>query len=114
MQTGELDRIVRQLTGELEFRTPRLTTWQDILWPAHCGDYCRFEGEVGLRELSSLSAQGDGWQYFLDHVDEPVPDDLGPHDLPQQLSKDGRASSLAVYHFRCLGCAQSVIKWDLE
>jgi uncharacterized protein len=114
MQPGERDRIVRERTGELEFRTPPLITWQDILWPAHCGDYCRFEGEVGLRELSSLSAEGDGWEYFLEHVDEPVPEDLGPDDLPEQLSEDGRASSLAVYHFRCLGCAQSVIRWDLD
>jgi uncharacterized protein CbrC (UPF0167 family) len=41
------ERLVRGRTEELEHRTPRLVTRQRLTWPSCCGDYLRFEGEVG-------------------------------------------------------------------
>jgi uncharacterized protein len=108
------ERLVRERTVELAHRTPPLVTWQHLLWPAHCGDYCRYESEVGRAELSALAPDGDGWRFFLDHVAESIPDGFSMEDLPLRAPEPGTSSAVGVYHFRCVACGRSVIRWDCE
>jgi len=103
-------------TRELEERTPHVTSWQDFLWPAHCGDYCAFEGEVGQRELAGLSPTGDGEAFFREHLHpsyrEGTPDyaELVPPHAPGP----GEEWSVGVWLLRCLTCARAVLLWDCD
>ncbi len=106
------ERLVRDRSDELKHRTPRLVTWQDLTWPACCGNYTPFEGEVGREEFARLAAAGDPWSWFLEHAREPgsvgfVAEDLAPH-----ASRPGKRWSLVVYHFRCGTCGRSILHWD--
>jgi uncharacterized protein CbrC (UPF0167 family) len=106
------ERLVRGRTEELEHRTPRLVTWQDLIWPACCGDYVRFEGEVGREELARLAGGGDAWRWFLDHVLESRQVSFTAEALPPHASRPAEQWSLAVYHFRCTSCGKDLLHWD--
>lgn len=113
---GAAQALAEERTRELEERTPHVVTWQDFLWPAHCGDYCAFEGEVGQRELARLSPTGDGASFFTEHL-HPTLRELTPEyaDLvPPHAPKPGAAWSVGVWLFRCLACARPVILWDCD
>lgn len=101
--------------AELERRTPNLVTWQDFLWPAHCNDFCRFEREVGQRELDALSGD-DGAAFFRAHVHPSQAElDFGWEDLPLHgPSRRDESNSLSVYLFRCLVCDTPVLWWDMD
>lgn len=108
------ERLVQARTQELETRTPHLTTWQDLVWPAHCGDYCRFVSEVGKRELAALAPDGDGEAFFAAHLHpslDGTEDDYGAI-VPPHAPGRGEQFDVGVYLFQCLGCARHVLLWD--
>jgi uncharacterized protein len=96
--------------AELEQRTPHLVTWQDFYWPAHCSDFCRFEREVGQRELGSE-------EFFRKHLHP----DLHDASLEWEVDVPARgpgsrneSNSPSVYFFRCLVCDTPVLWWDID
>lgn len=114
----ERGQMVQERTAELKYRTPHLVTWQDVLWPAHCGDYFRFIKEVGQPELADLSSDGNGPAFLAAHAHNiagakhamEVWEGVRP-DIPQ----DNRvAYSLGMYLFRCLTCNEYVLLWDCD
>lgn len=118
LSDAEREQIAREHTAEVEHRTPHLVTWQDFFWPAHCGDYCRFIKEVGKPELSQLSPDGNGPEFFAAHARDisdlahalEVWDTIRP-DVP---SNGATAYSVGVYLFRCLTCEEPVLLWDCD
>lgn len=112
----DADRLVAARTEELERRTPPLVSWQEVVWPAHCGDYCRFDGEVGLRELDELAPDGDGFAFFRAHVHEDIARDIDAADLLPAHAPPSRSqsNSPSVYLFRCLSCSRPVLWWDVD
>ena len=96
--------------AELEQRTPQLSTWQDWLWPAHCGDFCRFELEAGQRELVAAAPDGDGPGFLAAHLD-PSEAPLEWTWVPPTLAGEG-GFEVGVYLFRCLECGTHVVRWD--
>lgn len=110
----ERDRLVRERTDELERRTPHLVTWQDLSWPACCGDYARFEGEVGRAELTALAGGEDPWPWLLAHVRDAEEVGFSAEDLAPQASRPGKQWSLVVYHFACTVCGKSILHWDCD
>ncbi len=112
-----IEELIRARTAELEERTPHIVSWQDWDWPAHCGDYARFEGEVGQPDLVRLAPDGDGQRFFLDHLydfrESTDPDTWGSirPDPPTDLSV---SYSTAVYLFRCLHCGEYLTIWDCD
>jgi uncharacterized protein CbrC (UPF0167 family) len=106
----DVEGEVEERRRELEERTPRLVTWQDWWWPAHCGDFCRFVGETGQAELAELAPDGDGARFVASHL----PVDEAPLEwgwvLPSLAGDEGY--EVGVYLFQCLDCQAYVIRWD--
>lgn len=110
--------LADERTAELEGRTPHVPTWQYLLWPAHCGDYCRYLKEVGQPEIVSLAPDGDGPAFLVAHTPDiddiehacEVWKDIRP-DAPQNL---GVTYSVGAYLFQCLTCGEYVLLWDCD
>jgi uncharacterized protein len=94
---------------ELEHRTPHLVTWQDLYWPVHCDDFCRFEREVGQRELVDED-------FFRTHLHPELQEyDIGWDELPPQgPTSRTESNSPSVYLFRCVGCDETVLWYDMD
>jgi uncharacterized protein CbrC (UPF0167 family) len=113
---AELDALVVERTTEVERRTPLLMTWQPLLWPPHCGDYCRYVKEAGRRDLVLLAPDSDGRAFLAAHGDGIE----GPDHASQiweSIRRDAPtnnavAYAVGVYLFRCLECGRYVILWD--
>ena len=114
VEEPERSRLIEERTGELKFRTPSLVTWQQLAWPACCGDFLRFEGEIGREEMDALAEGGSGWQWFLDHVRDELPKEFEASDLAPRASNATEQWSLVAYHFRCLHCRRSAVLWDCD
>jgi uncharacterized protein CbrC (UPF0167 family) len=110
--------VAKERTDELMVRTPKPLTWQDFLWPAHCGDYCCYIGEVGKPDLKALAPSGDGRAFLTAHLhpDEAGTDvaDLWNSVRPNSPMTHPEAYSVGVYLFQCLHCGQYVIHWDCD
>ena len=85
--------------------------WQDHEWPDHCGLAAEYFGEVGKRELDSMS--GGDILSFLDehdvHRDGPR---LTLDHVPPHAPKPGEAWDSTIHHFRCPGCGWDLLIWD--
>lgn len=118
MSDLECDALARARTAELERRTPHIVAWQDWLWPAHCGDYCRYVKEVGQPEIARLASDGDGLAFFATHANDIA--DLGhARDVwegirPDEQENGAVAYSVGVYLFRCMTCAETILIWDCD
>lgn len=106
--------LVEKRRAEVEERTPGVETWQDFLWPAHCGDFCRFEQEVGQAELTALAEDGDGARFFRTHVYHAEDADLDWDVMPPAAPAAGEAYSIGIYLFRCAECDRPVLLWDAD
>lgn len=114
----ERARLVQERTIELTLLTPHLVTWQEVVWPAHCGDYCRFIKEVGQPELAHPSPEGDGEAFFAAHAHD-IADRSHAHAMWEGIRSDipinGHAAyPVGVYLFRCLTCGEPVLLWDAD
>jgi uncharacterized protein CbrC (UPF0167 family) len=109
--TEEADALIQQRTAELEQRTPSITTWQDLFWPSHCGDFCCFVKEAGQRDMQQLAPDGDGRRFFEDHMEERQ-EDVWETIRPDAPVDNSTGYSVGVYLFQCLECSQYLIQWD--
>lgn len=114
----DIERMAHERSAEVNARTPAPQTWQDLFWPAHCGDYCRYLKEVGQPEIFALAPDGDGPAYLLAHADG-VDDIEHARDVWEGVRPDApRDASLAysqgVYLFECLTCGEHLMTWDCD
>ncbi len=110
--------LLAERTRALEGRTPRLITWQDLLWPAHCSDYCRFVKEVGRKDVEKLAGDDDPQSWLEEHLEESTQestdiDDLWESITPKSLDRPSKWG-LCVYLFECVTCGEPVLLWDSE
>ena len=118
LSAEEIERIAHERTVELEKRTPARLTWQDLDWPVHCGDYCRYIKEIGQPELVALASDGDGPAYLAAHApdieDIEFARDVWGGVRPDAPTDAAQVYSVGVYLFTCLVCGEHVILWDCD
>lgn len=113
----ERERIGRERDDEVRHMTPHVVTWQDFIWPVHCGDYCRYVGEVGQRDLLALAPDGsDGPAFLMTHDYQRTITDIAlARDIWDGIPREMViANSPAVYLFRCLTCDEPLLIWDAD
>lgn len=115
----EVEAHICRRTDELEHRTPRPITWQDLSWPTHCGDYCCFVKEVGKADLNELSPDGTGRVFLEEHLRGDIGDLTDVREIWERIRPDSPkdnsvAHTIGVYLFQCLECGEYTILWDLE
>jgi uncharacterized protein CbrC (UPF0167 family) len=109
--------LARERTVEVEQRTPHPLTWQDLFWPAHCGDYCRYEREVGKPDVLALADDRD----IISFIEDGLHDDAHAAASAQTIWETIRPDSpkglapaydIGVYLFQCLVCDRYLLLWD--
>jgi len=108
---------VWERTAEVEQRTPSPVTWQHLSWPAHCGDYACFIGEVGQPDLNALAPNGDGKAFLAEHLHEAMlmlETDIWDWIRPDSPKDASTSYSVGVYLFQCLHCGHYLILWDVD
>lgn len=112
--------LTARRTRELEQRTPYVPTWQPLVWPVHCGDFCCYVGEVGQPDLNELASADDGKAFFMAHLseryskDEEYVQDLWTNIRPDSATNSPLTWSLTAYLFQCLHCGTHIIEWDCD
>jgi hypothetical protein len=118
LETPEIEALVQERTAELECRTPRLITWQSFIWPAHCGDYCRYIKEVGQPDLIKLAPDGNGPAFLAAHAldvdDLEYAQEIWEGIRPDSPIDNHTDFSVGVYLFQCLHCQRYIILWDCD
>ncbi len=115
---ARVETLIALRTAAVERRTPPLVTWQPLMWPAHCGDYCLYLKEVGRPDLVLLAPDSDGRAFLARHAHgiasshhaEEVWEGIRP-DAP---TDNAVAYATGVYFFQCRKCALPVILWDCD
>lgn len=124
-QIGEMrpelpeEQVAREVENRfaiLAEQTPPMATHLPVLWPAHCGDFCRYVKEAGRADLELLGPGGDGQAFLLMHFLQS-----DPHQDPQRIYKQMRSEatennhishSPAVYLFKCRNCDEQFVLSD--
>jgi uncharacterized protein CbrC (UPF0167 family) len=109
----ELQALAEPRRAELEQRTPPLTSWQDLLWPAHCGDFCEYVKEAGQPDLLAV-ASAEGQPRLFRSKDTPEFRAWWNGLRPDSPQDNATPYPIGVYLFQCLHCQQFVVEWDAE
>ena len=88
---------------ELIHRTPGYCGWQQEYWRAHCGDYCAYLGNVGVRELRALGV-------LEEVLDDPMWDD----EQKEMIQESVNGGHLQCYLFQCLHCGKHLVWMDFD
>jgi uncharacterized protein CbrC (UPF0167 family) len=108
----ERGEMVEARNDELIHRTPHLVTWQDFLWPAHCGDFCCFIKEAGKPDLLLIAPEEKVHSLFDGDGDEKSFNFIWECIRPDSPSDNSIAYSVGVYLFQCLQCQKYFIVYD--
>ena len=88
---------------ELIHRTPGYSGWQQEYWRVHCGDYCAYLGNVGVRELRALGV-------LEEVLDDPMWDD----EQKEMIQESINGGHLQCYLFQCLHCGKHLVWMDFD
>lgn len=110
----EVDALAQERTMELEQRTPAVMSWQHLIWPDHCGDFCCYIKEAGQLDMQRLAQEGDGRAFFEAHLDEPGRSDIWETVRPDLPEDNSIGYSVGVYLFQCCHCGEYIILWDCD
>lgn len=118
----KIEKRAEELTQQLEGTTPKFPTWQDWLWPAHCGDYCQLLRLAGQEDYNRQATDGKGIELFrrtlyghlkdMTNVDE-IWAALKPGSIKGITDSQDNWSPMA-YMFKCLTCGEIVTVWDCD
>ncbi len=121
MPDDQIKRLARERTDELEYRTPGFATFQNIAWPACCGDYCSYLHEAGQADYRTMAGKGkDPEAFFKESLYDQEADIDRAADLWNSISPLSgldpayEVFATAAYLFRCGVCKRAVTLWDTE
>jgi uncharacterized protein CbrC (UPF0167 family) len=112
----EIAKLAEERTAVIETQTPAIVMWEALSWPSHCGDYCRFIGEVGQPDIVAIAPKSRAREWFDNHVIDRELYDGKLWDIVPDKSANGRPlnTSNVFYLYQCLECNEYVIAWDSE
>lgn len=84
-------------------RTPSYNSIQCEQWQFCCLQPMVFIGEWSREEFTRQAPDGDGYRYFLEIVQEPIPG----------LWEDQLHDITGIYVFRCSLCGKMTANWDI-
>jgi uncharacterized protein CbrC (UPF0167 family) len=118
LSTEAVAKLVEEKLAELTERTPPPATWQPLLWPAHCGDFCRYIKEVGQGDLEELAPGNDGLTFLMMHFVQADPNQDAEkiyRALRREKTESNTIShSPAAYLFQCQECKEYLVLSDEE
>jgi uncharacterized protein CbrC (UPF0167 family) len=95
----------------------RTSSPSHFFWPAHCGDYCRYECEVGKPDLLALAGDRDVSSFIADCLYDY--DRAGAHAKtvwdnirPASPKAIEPGYDIGVYLFQCRACDRYLLLWD--
>jgi uncharacterized protein CbrC (UPF0167 family) len=109
----EIQALAEPRRTELEQRTPHIPSWQDWLWPAHCGDFCEYVKEAGQPDLLAVAAP-EAQPRLFGSKDDAEFREWWSHIRPDSPENNATPYPIGVYLFQCLHCKQFVVEWDAE
>jgi uncharacterized protein len=111
----ERETIAQARNDELSHTTPAPETWQYFVWPAHCGDYCRYLKEAGKPDLIAAAPNSDPRLLFeaSNEFNEKF-NEWWEGVRPDSPQDNSIAYSMGVYLFQCLHCQKYIILWDQD
>ncbi len=96
--TGE---ISREVVSEVAERTPGFVSFQQGPWLAHCGNACRFLGDIGDIDKSLLETEAA--RDFMQSIREQI--GLKDDEIWNKvLCTTNRERNLSIFVFACLHC----------
>ena len=112
LPADERRALASQRTREVQFGTPRPLVWQPFQWPAHCGDYFGFYGQVQRDDLNEIAPGGDGRTFFLTHLETSTSREKDWGALIWDHGDFAPSGFNNVYLWRCLHCDQPLLTSD--
>jgi uncharacterized protein CbrC (UPF0167 family) len=79
---GEWEKVSDEIVGEVAYRTPGFSGWQQEMWFTHCADAAEFLGVVGKEELEQLGTEAisaikteigfedEEWEDYFQYLDK--------------------------------------------
>ena len=98
--------IEQNRIDELMSRTPEMDTYQDIIWPTHCGDFCEFLDYI--RSWDDVKRRGIEKDIIKDLKENS---DFSVSEVKKNLDPE---SCMIGYLFRCLHCGKHNLYIDLD
>ena len=98
--------INQYFIDELLHRTPLMETWQGIVWPAHCDDFCEFIDYVIWDDIKQMGIEKEIEKDLLENNKS-----FTVSEVKENLERD---SSMTGYLFRCLKCGKHHLHIDLD
>lgn len=93
-------------TDELIHRTPCYLSIQEPYWLAHCGDYCKFVGYVGWKEMIEMTP-GEAPENVYRR-------DVSLFDIEELKECMMNGGGLQGYLFQCLHCGKHFLYADCD
>ncbi|WP_300481538.1 CbrC family protein [Shewanella sp.] len=89
---------------ELLHRTPGFSSYQEIEWPNHCGDFCEYHGISTVKDIKNISAEQKERLFQTSYLDEREHTDI-------QRGKDDDELHYFL-RFSCRNCGESLFQFD--
>lgn len=106
-------QIVEHRYSELAERTPPACIWSFFLWPAHCGDFCRLEKEIGQADILELADEQPPESWLAQHMVRSESDvtaaDVWKCLRPDSPEDNAKTYDMTALLFRCLTCGVPVV-----
>jgi uncharacterized protein CbrC (UPF0167 family) len=113
----EAEALLDEQLRQVEQLTPAWVSWQDQLWPAHCGQFARYVKVMGRDDVLERCADKPPADWLAEALHDPEDADmeaLWGEMRPGSPTDQSEAYSTEFYLFECRVCGHEMVMWDCE